>query len=327
MRRREFIALVGGAAAAWPLAARAQQPVMPVIGFLGSGVRESDDFRLPPFRQGLNETGYVEGQNVTVEYRWADNQNDRLPVLSADLVRRQVAVIVTLGSVPAAHAAKAATTTIPIVFETGNDPVRVGLVASLSRPGGNLTGVLTLNVEVGSKRLELLHQLVPAATVIALLVNPTNPNAEPISRDSQLAARMLGLQLHVLHASTASEIDKAFATLANLRAGGLVIGPDPFLHDQRTQLVPLAARHSVPAIFAYPEFVKSGGLMGYGSNTADAYRLAGVYAGRILKGEKPADLPVMQPTKLELVINLETAKALGLTVPQSILLQADEVIE
>jgi putative tryptophan/tyrosine transport system substrate-binding protein len=327
LRRRQFITFLGAVTVfTLPLGARAQQPAMPVIGYLSSESRESDGFRLPPFWQGLNETGYVE-RNVAVEYRWADQQNDRLPVLSADLVRRQVAVIVTLGSVPAARAAKATTTTIPIVFEIGNDPVRVGLVASLNRPGGNVTGVSTLNVEIGPKRFELLHELVPATTTIALLVNPTNPNAETLSRDLQAAARTLGLQLHILHASTNSEIDEAFGSLAKLQAGGLVIGPDPFFNTRKDQLSALTLRRAVPTIYNNREFVAAGGLMSYGPSITDAYRQAGIYTGRILKGEKPADLPVMQPTKFELVINLKTAKALGLEIPPKLLALADEVIE
>jgi putative tryptophan/tyrosine transport system substrate-binding protein len=327
MKRREFITLLGGAAAAWPLAARAQQAAMPVIGWLGSESREAGDFRVIPFRRGLKDAGYIEGQNVAIEYRWADNRDDRLPALVADLVRRRVAVIVVLGSVPATRAAKAATTTIPIVFEMGNDPVRLGLVASLNRPGGNLTGTTSLSVEVEPKRMELLHELVPKATVIALLVNPTNPNAETLARDAQAAARKLGLQLHVLHAGTESEIAAAFAILGQVRAGGLLISPDPFFNTRREQLVALAARYQMPAIAVSPEFVKAGALMSYGTNLADLYRHDGVYTGRILKGERPADLPVVQPTKFELVINLKTAKALGVDVPLHMQQLADEVIE
>jgi putative tryptophan/tyrosine transport system substrate-binding protein len=327
MKRREFITLLGGSAAAWPLRARAQQPGIPVIGYVSSEARESDSFRLPAFFQGLSETGFVERQNVTVEYRWADHQPHRLPELLADLVRRQVAVIVTLGSVPVARIAKATTTSIPIVFEIGNDPVRVGLVTSLNRPGGNITGVTTLNVEIGPKRLELLHELVPATSVIALLVNPTNPNAETLSRDMQAAARNLGLQSHVLHASTTSEIDEAFENLAKLQAGGLIIGPDPFFSTRKSQLGALALHRTMPTIYHYREFVAAGGLMSYGPSSIDAFRQAGVYTGRILKGEKPANLPVMQPTKFELVINLKTVKALGLAVPDKLLVAADEVIE
>jgi putative ABC transport system substrate-binding protein len=326
MRRREFITLLGSAAA-WPLAARAQQPTMPVIGLLGS---ESPDLyvnRLRAFRQGLSETGFVEGRNVAIEYRWAEGQNDRLPALAADLVRRQVAVIATLGSLPAVPIAKSATTTIPIVFAIGADPVAVGLVASLNRPGGNLTGVTSLNVEVAPKRLELLHELVPTAKIVAALVNPTNPAVKTQSGDLQAAARALGLQLHVLQASTESDLDTAFATLARLRAGALVIGIDPFFTNRTEQLAARALHQAVPTIYHFREFAAAGGLISYGGSVAESNRLAGAYTGRILKGEKPADLPVQQAVKVELVINLKTAKALGLTVPVTLLTRADEVIE
>jgi putative tryptophan/tyrosine transport system substrate-binding protein len=327
MRRREFIRLLGGAAATWPMAARAQRPAMPVIGLLGAGSQESDAFRVTAFRQGLYEVGYAEGQNVMIEYRWAEGQYDRFPTLVADLVRRQPAVLVT-GSTPAARAAKAATTTIPIVFSIASDPVQLGLVASLNRPGGNLTGVTYLGVEVGSKRLELLHELVPAAKIMALLINPTSPSlAEPESRDAQTAARALGLQLHLLHASTERDLDAVFATLLQLRADALVIGNDAFFVSRSKQLAALAIRHAVPAISAYREFAEAGGLMSYGGSLAAAFRLQGIYTGRILKGEKPGDLPVQQATKVELVINLKTAKALGLTVPLTLQVAADEVIE
>jgi putative ABC transport system substrate-binding protein len=327
VRRREFITLLGGAAAAWPLAARAQQPAMPVVGYLSTGSPGPYVDRVRAFRQGLGETGYVEGRNVTVEYRWAEGQYDRLPAMATDLVRRQVAVIAS-GGLPTALAAKAATTTIPIVFMLGVDPVKVGFAASLNRPGGNLTGVSNLNAEVGPKRLELLHELIPTADIIALLVNPTNPPlAETLSRDLQAAARALGLQLHVLHASTEGDFDAAFATLARLGAGALVIADDPFLVSRSEQLATLTIRHAVPAITSNREFAEAGGLMSYGGSTADAYRQVGVYTGRILKGEKPADLPVMQRTKFEFLINLKTAKALGLTIPPGVLAIADDVIE
>jgi putative ABC transport system substrate-binding protein len=325
IRRREFITLLGGAAA-WPLAARAQQPGLPVIGFLSARSPAGDTDVLAAFRQGLKEAGYVEGQNVAVEYRWADDQNDRLPAMAADLVRRQVSVIVANG--PAAQAAKAATTTIPIVFYIGADPVALGLVASLNRPGGNLTGVTNVNVELNSKRLELLHQVVPTATIIAALINPNNASpAEIQSRDLEGAAHTLGLQLQVLRASTERDFDTVFATLAQVRAGGLAIGGDGFFVSRSEQLAALALRHGVPAIFQFRPFVAAGGLMSYGGNGEDQFRPVGVYAGRILKGEKPADLPVQQNSKVELIINLKTAKALGLTVPLALLTRADEVIE
>jgi putative ABC transport system substrate-binding protein len=323
MRRREFITLVGGAAVGWSRAARAQQR-MPVIGYLGTG---SPGQVAPgaPFRQGLSEAGYVEGQNVAIEYRWAENQFDRLPALAADLVRRQVSVIFA-PAFRSALAAKAATTTIPIVFNISADPVQFGLVASLSRPGGNVTGVTNLNVEVGPKRLELLHEAVPTATLIGLLVTPTDPLTEAFLRDMQAAARILGLRLHVLHASPERDFDAAFATLVQVRAGGLVIGPDAFLVNSTEQLAALALRHAVPTIYQFRNFVAAGGLMSYGGGF-DFGRQAGVYTGRILKGEKPADLPVQQVTKVELVINMKTAKALGVTFPITLLGRADEVIE
>ena len=326
MKRREFITLLGGAAT-WPLAARAQQPAMPVIGFLRNTAATGSKPIVTAFFQGLKEAGFVDGQSVATEYRWADNQNDRLPALAADLIRRQVAVIVAAG-IPAALAAKAATTTIPIAFEVGADPIEAGLVVSLNRPGGNLTGVTTVNVELAPKRLELVHEVLPTTRSIALLVNPTSPfNAERLSTDTQIAARTLGLQLYVLHASTESDFDTVFASLVQMRAGALVINNDAFFLSRIEQLAALTVRHSVPTISAYREFTTAGGLMSYGGSLTDAYRLTGVYAGRILKGDKPADLPIQQATKVELYINQKTAKALGLTMPQALLSRADDVIE
>jgi putative ABC transport system substrate-binding protein len=326
MRRREFITLLGGAAATWPLAVRAQQPAMPVIGFLNSGSPGRAASLMTAFRRGLKEAGYVEGQNVAVEYRWANGQYDQLAALADDLVRRQVSVIVA--NTPANLVAKASTSTIPIVFTTGGDPVQFGLVASLNRPGGNITGVTNLNVELGPKRLELLHELVPSASVMALLVNPADPYvAEPVLRETESAARKLGLQLHVLRASTEADFDGAFASLSPLRAGGLVISAGAFLANHSEPLAALALQHLVPAIFQDRRFAAVGGLASYGGDTTESYRLAGAYAGRILKGEKPADLPVQQATRVELIINLKTAKALGVTVPLTLLGRADEVIE
>jgi putative tryptophan/tyrosine transport system substrate-binding protein len=329
MRRREFITLLGtGAAAAWPLAARAQQPAIPVVGFLSTASPDSYAIRLRAFRQGLTDAGYVEGQNVAIEYRWAESQNDRLPVLAAELVHRRVDVIVAGGGTPSAVAAKAATAAIPIVFEVATDPVKIGFVARLDKPGGNLTGVANLNVEIGPKRLELMHELLPSVTVIAVLVNPANPALfEPFVRSLQTAASGLGLELHILNASTEGELDSVFTTLVQLKAGALVIGPDVFFNTHIEKIAALAIGHALPAVYQYRPFVEAGGLLSYGSDEADTYHQVGIYAGRILKGEKPADLPVVQSAKVELIINLKTAKALGLAIPLPLLGRADEVIE
>jgi len=328
MKRREFITLLGGAVASWPLAARAQQAATPAVGFVnGRSPEESVRFGAA-FRKGLNETGFVEGQTVTVEYHWLDGQYDRLSSLMADLVRRRVAVIATPGSIPASLAAKAATTTIPIVFGVGDDPVKLGLVASLARPGGNATGINFFAAEVLAKRLGLLHQLVPKAVRIAVLVNPANAStAEATLRDIPEAARAMGLQTQFLNASTSREIEAAFATLVRDRADALFVAPDGFLVTRRVQLATLAARHGIPAAHNNREEVEAGGLMSYGTDTLDMWRQVGVYTGQILKGAKPADLPVLQSTKFEFVINLPTARALGIEVPNSIQLLADEVIE
>jgi putative ABC transport system substrate-binding protein len=309
----------------WPLAAKAQQPAIPLVGFLNSASPGGYVPYVAAFRQGLREAGYVEGQNIAIEFRWAEGHYDRVTEIAAELVRRRMAVIVA--NSPGVMAVKAATTTIPIVFTTATDPVKTGLVSSLSRPGGNVTGVTQLNVEVAPKRLEFAHELVPAATVIAVLVNPTGYNAENELRDLQASARILGVQLHVLQASDDQHFDTVFATLVQLRAGALVIGNDPFFFSRSEQLGALTLRHRIPAIYQPGGFITSGGLMSYGGNTRDIYRTAGIYTGRILKGEKPGDLPVQQATKVELIINLKTAKALGLTIPEALLLRADEVIE
>jgi ABC-type uncharacterized transport system substrate-binding protein len=326
MRRRDFIKVIAGSATAWPLAAHPQQTAMPVVGILSPLTPESGEHLLDAFRRGLSETGYAEGRNVAIKYRWADGSYDRLPALAADLARRHVSIIASFGGFPAAQAAKAATATIPIVFVTGADPVQAGLVASLSRPGGNLTGVTFLGAEVGPKRLELLHELVPTATIIAVLVNPTNPVDADI-RNLHAAARILGLQLHVLHASTEHQFETVFATVVQLRAGGLVINADGLFTSRSEQLAAAALRHAVPAIQPNRRFAAAGGLMSYGGSSTDQYRLLGIYTGRILKGEKPADLPVQRATKVEFVINLRTAKAFGLEVPPTLLARADEVIE
>jgi putative ABC transport system substrate-binding protein len=327
MRRRDFIALVGCAALA-PPGARAQQQEMPVIGFLNSGSPDSFAPQLAGFRQGLHEVGYTEGQNVTIEFRWAQSQYNRLPALAADLVHRQVAVIVATGGSVSGLAAKSVTTTIPIVFTTGGDPVQVGLVKSVSRPGGNVTGVSLFTSTLAAKRLEILHELVPATRVIALLVNPASPNSEPDTKAVQAAAPAMGLQIVVLKASNGTEIEAAFAAMRHSNIGALLVGADPLFDNAgRDQLIVLAARHAIPAIYDFRDVTAAGGLASYGSNLAEGYRLAGVYTGRILKGEKPADLPVQQPAKFEFVINLKTARTLGLTISNQMQLRADEVID
>jgi putative tryptophan/tyrosine transport system substrate-binding protein len=325
MRRREFITLVGGAAAAWPLVARAQQPAMPVIGFLDPRLPETIADRVRAFRQGLRDSGYVEGENVAIEYRWAENHHERLAALAAELAHRQVAVIAT-GSPASTFAAKAATTTIPIVFAVPDDPVRLGLVASLAQPGGNLTGINFFSAELVAKRLEFLREVVPSAARVAVLANPTNPAAETM-RDVVPAARSLGLQIQVQNATTSREIDAAFATFVSERPDALFVTPDALFTARRIQLVNMAARHGLPASYSQREFAEVGGLMSYGPNQRDTFRQLGVYTGRILKGAKPADLPVEQSTKFELVINAQTARMLGLTVPDKLLVAADEVIE
>ena len=325
MRRREFLGLLSGTAVALPLTARAQQSAIPVIGFLNGSSSEGYAPRVAAFRQGLQQAGYVEGRNVAIEFRWAEGHYDRLPEMAADLAGRQVSVIVA--NTPANLIAKAAINTIPIVFTTSSDPVQIGLVPSMNRPGGNVTGVSQLNVEVGPKRLELAHELMPSETDMALLVNTNNPIAVTIEKGMQLAATSLGLRLHVISASNDAEVEGAFAGFARLKAGVLVIGTDAFFNGLIERLATLATRYAVPTIYQYNEFTAAGGLMSYGGSVNDSYHLAGIYTGRILKGEKPADLPVQQSTKVELLVNLKTAKALGLTVPQSILGRADEVIE
>jgi putative ABC transport system substrate-binding protein len=328
MKRREFIALVGSVTASWPFAAQAQQAVMPVIGYLGSASPDAWADRLKAFRQGLSQSGFVEGRNVTIEYRWADGHYDRLKELAADLVSRGVNVIVTPASAPAALAAQAATKTIPIVFETGADPVTIGLVASLSRPGGNITGVTASSFALGPKRLQVLHEVVPSAGLIAALVNPAAGDiAERQMQDLQAAARTMGLELLVLQAGADGDLDAVFSTLLQKRAGGLVIIPEVFSNSRREQIAALSLRHAVPAIFQSREFAAAGGLLSYGGNISETHHLAGVYTGRILKGEKPADLPVIQGTKAELIINLKTAKALGIDMPPALLGRAEEVIE
>ena len=327
MKRRAFIALLGGAAAAWPLAAGAQQPAMPVVGYLYAGAPEPSAYLVAAFRKGLSETGYVEGQNVAIEYRWTRNEFDRLPELVVDLVRRRVTVIAAPGSAAAAAAAKAATATIPVVYSGGADPVQAGLVASLNRPGGNVTGITTMNAETGTKRLGLLHELLPQAVRFALLVNPINSLTEPFVADLRAAAAVFGAQIDVFSCSTIGEIDTAFVSLAQRQTDALVVGVDTLFLNRRVQVATLAAHHRLPAIYTVREQAEVGGLMSYGSSFTDLFRQTGIYVGRILKGEKPADLPVLRASKFEFVINLQTAKTLGLTVPPTLLARADEVIE
>jgi putative tryptophan/tyrosine transport system substrate-binding protein len=327
IKRRDFITLLGGAAAAWPLAGRAQQPAIPVVGYVHSDSPQSVAGLLAAFREGLRETGYLEGQNVLIEYRWAENDLSQLPELLADLVRRRVAVIATPGSSAAALAAKAATTTIPIVFSLGLDPVQLGLVTSLSRPGGNITGVNSMSNELAAKRLGLLRELLPTATRFGVLVNPKNPTTESLKKDLEAAAGAIDAQIEFFTATTGTDIDTAFASLMQRRADAFLVHPDNLFINRRVQLITLAARHAVPAIYPLRPDAEAGGLMSYGTELADAHRQAGIYTGRILKGAKPADLPVVQPTKFEFVINRQTAKTIGLTVPSTLLARADEVIE
>jgi ABC-type uncharacterized transport system substrate-binding protein len=327
MKRRKFITLLGGMAAATPFSARAQQP-LPVIGFLSNASPEFYEIRLLAFRRGLAETGFVEGQNVAIEYRWAGGDNDRLPSLAAELVRRPVAVLISAGGTPAAIIAKAATPTIPIVFSVAANPVSIGLVSRLNQPGGNLTGVTNQNIEIGPKRLEVLRELLPAATTVAILVNPTSRGAsELFLQDLTPAARTIGMQLRLLQASTDADLESAFSSLAELRADALVVSPDVFFNTRSEQLAALSLRHKIPSIYQYRRFAAAGGLVSYGSDETESYRMVGIYVGRILKGDKPGDLPVQQATKVELIVNLKTARALGITVPLSLLGRADEVIE
>jgi putative ABC transport system substrate-binding protein len=327
MRRREFISLLGGAAAGWPMAVRAQQPTMPVIGFLSSRSPGESAGLVAAFRRGLGEAGFVEGQNVVIAFRWAESRYDQLPALAAELVGLRVAVLFAAGGPPSALTAKAATTTIPIVFSAVNDPVRLGLVASLNRPGANVTGMSTFTSEVATKSVQLLRELVPAAAVIAYLVNPSSPSAEIYSKEAVTVARALGIQVHVLNASTEHDLDEAFASFAKLGVGGLFVPGEPFFNSQRDRIAALSAKYAVAGMFPFRDYVVAGGLMSYGASLKDSYRRAGVYLGRILNGEKPADLPVMQPIEFELVLNLKTAKTLGLTIPDKLLALADELIE
>jgi putative ABC transport system substrate-binding protein len=327
MRRREFITLIGGAAAAWPLAARAQQPAMPVIGFLSSRAPGESANVLAAFREGLREAGFVEGQNLAIAFRWAEGRYDRLPALAADLVSLRVAAIFAAGGPPSAFAAKAATSEIPIVFSAVNDAVSMGLVASFNRPGGNVTGMSLIASELWAKGFQLLKELVPTVTIIAYLVNPTNPSIENYLKGAIAGASVRGIDVHVLNASSELDLDEVFASLEKLGAGGLIVPNEPFFDSQRDRIVALSARYAVPAIYSIREYVVAGGLLSYGASLSDSYHRAAVYLGRVLKGEKPADLPVQQPTRFELVINLKTAKALGLTVPPTLLATADEVIE
>jgi putative ABC transport system substrate-binding protein len=326
-RRRDVIALIGGVAVGWPLAARAQQKPMPVIGFLSGGSPNAYASRIAAFRKGLNESGYIDGQDVAIEFRWAQGQYDRLPVFAADLVRQKVAVIVSSGGDVAALSAKAATSSIPIVTVSGSDPVKAGLVVSFNRPGGNVTGASFVATELETKRLQILHEVVPTAAVIGILINPTNPAAESRSNDLRLMARTLEQNIHIISASSESDLETAFAALIEQRAGALLVSTDSFFTSQRDRLVALAARHALPTMYSWREFVEAGGLVSYGPIIIEVYRQVGIYTGRILKGEKPAELPFLRPIKFELVINLKTAKALGLTIPTALLARADEVIE
>jgi len=327
MQRRQLITLLGGLAAAWPLATRAQQSALPVVGFLSSRSPGESTYVVAAFRRGMREAGFIEGENLGIAFRWAEGRYDRLPALAAELTDLRVAVLFAAGGQPSALAAKAATATIPVVFSAINDPVGLGVVANLNRPGGNVTGMAVFTAELGAKSVELLKQLVPATAVIAYLVNPSNPSADLYSKEAPTAARALGIAVPVLNASTENGLDDVFASLAKLGAGGIVVPAEPFFDTQRDRIVALSARYAIPAIYTWREYAVAGGLMTYGPSLTDSYRQAGIYVGRVLKGEKPADLPVMRPTKFDLVINLRTAKALGLNIPDKLLAIADEVIE